>query len=100
MFIGMILNGKLMDAHYRRIRDNFTSQAPTESKKAINPDSRAESFPIEQTRLQFMPYLILVYASCVIGYGWSLQAKTSIAVPLVLQIISMFYIMLYHLANP
>jgi hypothetical protein len=96
MLIGTVSNGKLMDAHYRKIRHNFISQGQTEPK--IN--SNAESFPIEQTRLQLMPYLILIYTSCVIGYGWSLQAKTSIAVPLVLQIISTFYAMLYYLANP
>jgi hypothetical protein len=100
MFIGTVLNGKLMDAHYRKIRDNFISRALTEPKNAIDPHSHSESFPIERTRLQLMPYVILVYTSCVIGYGWSLQAKTSIAVPLILQIFSMFYTMSYRLANP
>jgi len=100
MFIGTTLTGKIMDAHYRKIRDNLVPQAQTEPKKAIDPGSLPDSFPIERARLQIMPYLIVVYTSCVIGYGWSLQAKTSIAVPLILQIISTFYTMLYRLARP
>ncbi|KAH9081526.1 MFS general substrate transporter [Lactarius deliciosus] len=88
MFIGTILSGKLMDANYRKIRDNLVvPQAQTESKKAVDPGSLHDSFPIERARLLITPYLVVVYTSCVIGYGWSLQAKVSIAVPLILQII-------------
>ncbi|KAF8265762.1 MFS general substrate transporter, partial [Lactarius quietus] len=87
MFVGTMWSGKLMDAHYRKIRDNHNPQAQTETEKAIDRDSSAESFPIEQVRLQLMPYLIVLYTTCVIGYGWSLQAKASIAVPLALQFI-------------
>jgi len=87
MFMGTMLSGKLMDAHYRKIRDNHNPQAQTEPKKAIDRDSGADSFPIEQVRLQLMPYLIVVYTTCLIGCGWSLQAKTSIGVPLALQFI-------------
>lgn len=88
MLVGTLLNGKLMDAHYRKMRDNLISQAQTELKKGTDPDSHAEAFPIERARLQLMPYLILVFTSCVIAYGWFLHAKTSIAVPLILQFLS------------
>ncbi|KAI9454143.1 MFS general substrate transporter [Lactarius psammicola] len=81
MFVGTTLTGKLMDAHYRKIKGQ------PQPKKAIDPGSLPDSFPIERARLQIMPYLIVLYTSCVIGYGWSLQARTSIAVPLILQVI-------------
>jgi hypothetical protein len=100
MFLGTTLTGKLMDAHYQKIKANRVSQGQTEPKKSINSDTCAESFPIERTRFQLMPYLVVMFTSCVIGYGWSLQAKTSIAVPLVLQFISAFYTLLYHFAQP
>lgn len=87
MLVGTTLSGKLMDAHYQKIKESRVSQAQTEPKKSIDSDACAESFPIERARLQLMPYLVAVFTSCVIGYGWSLQAKTSIAVPLVLQFI-------------
>lgn len=89
MFLGTTVTGKLMDTCYRKIGDNRNPQAQTEPK-TIDSDTSAEAFPIEQVRLQFMPYLIVIYTSCVIGYGWSLQTKISIAVPLILQFISAF----------
>ena len=97
MFIGTTVTGKLMDAHYKGIKENRDSRAQAGPKKSVDSDACAESFPIERTRLQLMPYLAAVYTSCVIGYGWSLQAKTSITVPLVLQFISAFDTLLYHL---
>ncbi|KAF8264036.1 major facilitator superfamily domain-containing protein [Lactarius quietus] len=66
MFMGTMLSGKLMDAHYRKIRDNHNPQAHTEPKKAIDRDSGASSFPIEQVRPQLMPYLIVVYTTCLL----------------------------------
>ncbi|KAI9444681.1 MFS general substrate transporter [Lactarius indigo] len=87
MFIGTIFSGKLLDANYRKIKDNLVPQAQTEPKKVTDPGSLRDSFPIERARLQIAPYLVVVYTSCVIGYGWSLRAKTSIAVPLILQVI-------------
>ena len=85
MFIGTLSSGRLMDGHFRKKRDNFISRAQTGDKGA---NSLPDSFPIEKARLKFMPYLIVVYTVIVIGYGWCLQTKTSIAVPLILQIIS------------
>ena len=97
MFIDTTVTGKLMDAHYKGIKENRDSRAQAGPKKSVDSDACAKSFPIERTRLQLMPYLAAVYTSCVIGYGWSLQAKTSITVPLVLQFISAFDTLLYHL---
>jgi len=87
MFFGTTLTGKLMDAYYKKTKDNRTPQAQTDPEKKDVECSGAEPFPIEHVRLKFMPYLIVVYTACVIGHGWSLEAKTSIAVPLTLQFI-------------
>ncbi|KAH9996022.1 major facilitator superfamily domain-containing protein [Russula vinacea] len=47
--------------------------------------SKDPSFPIEKARLQMLPWVVFVYTACVIGYGWALQSKVTIAVPLILQ---------------
>ena len=60
MFLGTTVTGKLMDTCYRKIRDNRNPQAQTEPK-TIDSDTSAEAFPIEQVRLQFMPYIIVIY---------------------------------------
>ena len=93
MLIGSLFAGKVMDAYYRKIRDDLIRESRTDSEKHI--DSRAiekdPSFPIEKARLQLMPVVVFVYTACVIGYGWALQSRVTIAVPLILQFISEFF---------
>jgi hypothetical protein len=45
-------------------------------------------FPIEKARLRSTPIYLAIYVIAVIGYGWSLESDTNIAVPLILQFIS------------
>jgi hypothetical protein len=91
MFAGTVFSGKLMDSHYRKVRDDLMRQARIDPED-VNHKALAEdgSFPIEKARLQAVPYIIFVYTVCVIGYGWSLQSGVCIAVPLILQFISKF----------
>ncbi|KAJ0109458.1 chloramphenicol resistance protein [Diaporthe amygdali] len=46
------------------------------------------SFPIEKARLRSIWYFMGLLIMCTVGYGWSIQAKTNMAVPLVLQFLS------------
>ena len=70
MLIGSLFTGKVMDAYYRKIRDDLMRESRTDSEKHI--DSRAieedPSFLIEKARLQLMPIVVFVYTACVIGY--------------------------------
>ena len=93
MLIGSLFSGKVMDAYYRKIRDDLIHQSRTDSEKHIDPRAieKDPSFPIEKARLQLMPSVVFVYTACVIGYGWALQSKVTIAVPLILQFISEFF---------
>lgn len=50
--------------------------------------TKEENFPIERARLRTVPVMLVVYAACVIGYGWCLQRRVSLAGPLVLQFFS------------
>jgi hypothetical protein len=90
MLFGTWLSGKLSDAYYRKIRDGIIRQARSLSETDIDPKAIEQdpSFPIEKARLQLLPCVMFVYIACVMGYGWSLQSKLTIAVPLILQTIS------------
>jgi hypothetical protein len=92
MLIGTWLSGKLTDSYYRKIRDDFTRQVLSNSERAINPNilENDSTFPIEKARLQVLPPLMFVYTACVIGYGWALESRSTIAVPLILQIVCKF----------
>lgn len=104
MLIGTWLSGKLTDSYYRKIRDDFTSQVLSNSERAIDHNllENDSTFPIEMARLQVLPPLMLVYAACVIGYGWALESRSIIAVPLILQILcksassSVLYALAYY----
>ncbi|KAI0275306.1 MFS general substrate transporter [Gloeopeniophorella convolvens] len=89
MFIGTTCSGKLMDMHYRKIRDDLILKRRRDSENQVDLKALARdpSFPIERARLQLVPYIILIYTTCVVGYGWCLQSKVTIAIPLMLQII-------------
>lgn len=85
--IGTWLSGKLTDSYYRKVRDDLIRQARSNAEKNIDVKAfeKGPTFPIEKARLQILPYITLVYAACVVGYGWALQSRVTIAVPLILQ---------------
>ena len=93
MLIGSLLSGRVMDTYYKKIRDDLIRQTRTDSEKDIDPKAieKDPSFPIEKARLQILPLVVFVYTACVIGYGWALQPRVRIVVPLLLQFISKFF---------
>ena len=93
MLVGSILSGRALDSYYRKIRTDLIRQTQTDSEKHVNPEAieKDPSFPIEKARLQILPWVVFVYTTCVIGYGWALQSRVTIAVPLILQFISKFF---------
>ncbi|KAJ6186972.1 MFS general substrate transporter [Penicillium mononematosum] len=48
-------------------------------------DHNLASFPVEEARLRIVKYFLVVCCLLIIGYGWSLQYRAHMAVPLVLQ---------------
>ncbi len=93
MLVGSLLSGRAIDSYYRKIRDDLIRQTRTDSEKHVDLKAieKDPSFPIEKARLQILPWVVFVYTTCVIGYGWALQSRVTIAVPLILQFISKFF---------
>jgi len=87
--IGSWLSGKLTDSYYRKVRNDLIRQARSNAEKDIDAKAfeKDPTFPIEKARLQVLPCITLVYAACVVGYGWALQSRVTIAVPLILQFV-------------
>lgn len=94
MIVGSLINGRLLDREYRITKENLVRALKERREDAISDEdaarevTHADVFPIEMARLRSSPIYLLVLAACNVGYGWSLQKKASIAVPLVLQFIS------------
>ena len=100
--VGSLFSGRVMNSYYRRTRDDLIRQARTDSEKHVDPHVDLEaiekdpSFPIEKARLQILPWFVLVYAACIVGYGWALRPRVTVAVPLILQFISKFFFPALH----
>jgi len=92
MIVGTWVSGKLADSYYRKIRDDMIRQARSNSESYIDIKAleKGPTFPIEKARLQMLPLIIFVYTISVIGYGWALESRATIAIPLILQIFSEF----------
>ena len=93
MLVGGIVTGKLLDADYRRIKRRTLQKLDSKNaEKLLDEDEDAvakdEHFPLEYARLRTMPAYFAIFVVVAIGYGWCLQAKVSLAGPLVLQVIS------------
>jgi predicted MFS family arabinose efflux permease len=67
MIIGSTMTGKMLDYEYARIKERS-----------------GDKFTIEHARLRIMPFYLGLFIVCVIGWGWTIQMKAHIAVPLIL----------------
>ncbi|KAL1668762.1 major facilitator superfamily domain-containing protein [Schizophyllum commune] len=83
MLTGSLVHGRVLDAEYRRMHRRWTAQQSADAEKGI---ASGTSFPVEHARLRLMPLHVAVFASCVIGWGWAVQAGAHLAIPLVLQL--------------
>ncbi|KAK7751890.1 multidrug transporter [Diatrype stigma] len=88
MMLGSTLNGKLLDRDYARIKHKQQTNASLSAEE--EDDESDAKFPIEYARLRMVPVLLIVFVGSVIGWGWCIQLKTSIAGPLILQVIREF----------
>jgi hypothetical protein len=77
-------SGKLLDRDYRIIKSKLSARKEDLAEKG----TVSGVFPIEKARLRSTPIYLAIYVAAVVGYGWSLESRTSIAVPLILQFIS------------
>lgn len=94
---GTITGGKLLDRQYQYYKRKYELKVLQRSEKMKEATDGMQSpallededaFPIEKARLVSQQILVWIFGASVIGYGWAIQAKTNIAVPLILQFIS------------
>ena len=91
MIMGSAVVGKLLDRDYAAFKARMIKQIKegnNETGMRAEDVTKEENFPIELARLRTMPVYLGIFCVATIGYGWCLQARVSIAVPLVLHICS------------
>ncbi|OAL27226.1 hypothetical protein AYO20_09824 [Fonsecaea nubica] len=79
--VGSFCNGRLLDWNYRR----------TAHRLGVTVDRKRgddlRNFPIERARLQAVFFTQILQVAALLPYGWALEHHASLAVPLVLQFI-------------
>jgi hypothetical protein len=93
MLLATLTNGRLLDREYRIVREKMIKNLEAigmEKGQELKPEdvTREEYFPIELARLRLLPVYLLISSACSIGYGWSVEKRVSLAVPLILHVIS------------
>ncbi|KAL5342095.1 major facilitator superfamily domain-containing protein [Aspergillus crustosus] len=79
MILGSTITGKLLNRDYVTIKKRYTESHPE--------DGTEDGVPIEYARLRMTPVLLLLLVGCVLSWGWLLERKVHLAVPMVLQVI-------------
>jgi len=87
MIVGSTVTGKLLDWDFKRVKRDFVRDKEARGEVVGADVTKDPSFPLEKARLRMMPVHLVIFIAGTIGWGWSLTSGTSIAVPLVLQII-------------
>ena len=89
IIIGGYVHGKILDRDYRLLKEKLIQEreAPTGASVRSDEITSEENFPIEKVRMKRVPVQLFVCVACCASYGWCLQHKVNLAVPLVLQFI-------------
>ncbi|KAF8960020.1 MFS general substrate transporter [Flammula alnicola] len=84
--VGSCLSGRILDFEYQRFKKKAREQY---ASNVLAFDITQEgNFPLEMARLNLTPYYILTLAASCAGYGWCVENKVNIAVPLILQFLA------------
>lgn len=77
--VGGYLNGKMMDVNYRVAAKRVGHTIDTVAGDDL------DDFPIEQARARGYWVITTVYIATLTGYGWAVQRRAHVSVPLILQ---------------
>ncbi|KAL3473161.1 major facilitator superfamily domain-containing protein [Aspergillus californicus] len=85
MIMGSTITGKLLNRDYAMIKSkSISDNGPVYGHDG---EDKKDCIPIEYARLRMTPIFLLLLVGCVLAWGWLLERKVHLAVPLVLQVI-------------
>jgi len=82
-FIAPLMNGKLLDWHFRYVAKKAGMEHLVDKKRATN----LKDFPLEEARIYIALPLVLLGTVCILVYGWVLEVNANLAAPLVISFI-------------
>lgn len=84
IIIGGYINGKMMDRNYKTTAKQIGHTIDLDRGDDLN------QFPIERARTRGSGYLLGTLTCALIGYGWALEQRSHVSIPLILQFIQGF----------
>jgi len=94
MVLGTGLVGWAMDWRYqvevREFRKRLVQKGELEKRleaEGVKDVDKLQDFPLERARLKYLSELVVLLAGCTAGYGWCLEKRVPLAVPLIFQVI-------------
>ncbi|KAF2970924.1 hypothetical protein GQX73_g2703 [Xylaria multiplex] len=86
--IGTLITGKILDTDYKRVKakheaDASQSGSETETDQPREVQHDDVNFPLETARLRLLPLLALIQCASILTFGWTIQYRVHIAVPIV-----------------
>ncbi|KAJ2986447.1 hypothetical protein NUW58_g5022 [Xylaria curta] len=85
---GTLVTGKILDADYKRVKAKYEaaisqSGSETGSEQVSKAQDDDVNFPLEKARLRLLPILALLQCASIITFGWTIQYRVHIAVPII-----------------
>ncbi|KAL2811615.1 major facilitator superfamily domain-containing protein [Aspergillus granulosus] len=87
MILGSTITGKMLNWDYARIKKQISQRDALEGGSRSCGNEDRDRVPIEYARLRITPVLLTLLVGCVLGWGWVLEKRAHLAVPMVLQVI-------------
>lgn len=84
IILGGYANGRMMDRNYRTTAKEIGYTIDRDHGDNLN------RFPIERARTRGSIYLLCLLTCALIGYGWALDQRSHVSIPLILQFIQGF----------
>ncbi|KIY69160.1 MFS general substrate transporter [Cylindrobasidium torrendii FP15055 ss-10] len=87
MMLGSVVVGRILNVQYQRILRQLalSKGADSDTFDVRTEHGIADDYPIEKARIGVMPYISLVFAAALAGYGWCIQYSVNLSGPLILQ---------------
>ncbi|GKT46283.1 itaconate transport protein [Colletotrichum spaethianum] len=79
--VGSVIAGKLLTRDYKIIETKYKETHNIPYDKDFSPKDIPPDFPLEQARLQRLPWIVTLFVASVTGYGFSLAYPTMTARP-------------------
>ncbi|KAF5014791.1 hypothetical protein F66182_14101 [Fusarium sp. NRRL 66182] len=76
--VGTLITGKILDADYRKVKAEYQSLFDAEGSRRSSSE-----FPLEKARLRLVPIFACLQCLSLILFGWTIQYKVHIAVPVI-----------------